>query len=231
MEASKWADDDADDVRAASSKLEERAGGSKLADDGDSDDDDYGGKRAGGKRGDDDDDASASASGGAADVDAAEEAAGLDTVAVPRDPVALAKRAGFKIKSMNMRDADRGGAPLWESDDWDGLLERELTAHVPKSILSCRAVSREIVFSSEEALNTLNLKQEVFFCGKLLEEWEFKFTFVMPHSENSWQSTIYAADPDKMLPAEVLSGNIVIRTSFYDEDTFIAGSVVRVFYV
>jgi hypothetical protein len=32
-------------------------------------------------------------------------------------------------------------------------------------------------------------------------------------------------------PAEVLSGNITFETAFYDADTLISKSVVRVFYV
>lgn len=56
------------------------------------------------------------------------------------------------------------------------------TARVPKSILKCRAVSREINFSSVEAMERFRLEQRVLFKGKCLEgEFERKtleqFTF------------------------------------------------------
>jgi len=68
----------------------------------------------------------------------------------------------------------------------------------------------------------------VFFQGSCLEEWFFKFGFVMPNSTNQWQSTIEAAS--EMLPAEMLSGNITIETNFFDGERLLAKSLVRVFY-
>ena len=35
---------------------------------------------------------------------------------------------------------------------------------------------------------------------------------------------------DEMLPAEVLNGNVVIETSFYDGDLLVGQSHVRIFY-
>ena len=60
-------------------------------------------------------------------------------------------------------------------------------------------------------------------------EWNFKFGFVIPGSTNTWQQTIQAAG-DAMLPAELLSGNVTIETGFYDGDTLVSKSLVRVFY-
>jgi hypothetical protein len=55
---------------------------------------------------------------------------------------------GFKILSMNMSDA-HSGEVLWESGNWEGKdFEREVNAYVPKRILACKAVSREITFAS-----------------------------------------------------------------------------------
>ena len=42
-------------------------------------------------------------------------------------------------------------------------------ARVPKKILKCRHVSREINFSSKEQLSDLRLEQKVHFKGKLME--------------------------------------------------------------
>jgi retinal rod rhodopsin-sensitive cGMP 3',5'-cyclic phosphodiesterase subunit delta len=71
----------------------------------------------------------------------------------------------------------------------------------------------------------------VYFRGTCIEEWFFTFGFVMPHSQNSWQQTIDAAPPSEMLPAEVLSGNVIFETSFFDDKTFLCKNSVRIFYV
>ncbi len=42
-------------------------------------------------------------------------------------------------------------------------------ARVPKKILKCKVVSREINFSSEEELTNLRLEQRVFFKGRPME--------------------------------------------------------------
>lgn len=84
-------------------------------------------------------------------------------------------------------------------------------------------------------------------------EWKFDFGFVMPGSTNSWQQTIEAAGGSRMLPAALLryvcgpavavrlpivtvrtcmscSGNVTIETGFYDGDSLVSKSLVRVFY-
>lgn len=137
---------------------------------------------------------------------------------------------GFRIEYMCMRDADTG-ALKWESSDWAGdafLSEQE--AHVPPDILKCAAVSREITFSSKEVIEDFRLEQVVYFQGMKLEEWRFKFGFVIPNSTNTWQQTIEAAGGSAMLPAHLLSGNVTIETGFYDGDSLVSKSLVRVFY-
>lgn len=53
----------------------------------------------------------------------------------------------------------------------------------------------------------------------------------MSGSRNSWQQTIDAAPPNEMLPAEVLSGQVVFETSFFDDKDFLCKNSVRIFYV
>jgi hypothetical protein len=48
------------------------------------------------------------------------------------------------------------------------------------------------------------LVQRIYLHGRCIEEWFFKFGYVIPGSTNTWQQTIYAAPPDKMIPADVL---------------------------
>lgn len=47
--------------------------------------------------------------------------------------------------------------------------DKEHEARVPKSILKCRAVSREINFTSAEPIEKFRLEQRVFFKGRCLE--------------------------------------------------------------
>ncbi|BFZ23632.1 hypothetical protein BsWGS_26670 [Bradybaena similaris] len=131
---------------------------------------------------------------------------------------------------MNLRDADSGKI-LWQSSDDLSVPEKEHEARVPKKILKCRAVSREINFSSKEPMDKFRLEQRVFFKGKCLEEWFFEFGFVIPGSTNTWQSVIEAAPESQMMPANVLNGNVVIETRFFDGETVVSVSKVRIFYI
>ncbi|WAR15416.1 PDE6D-like protein [Mya arenaria] len=137
---------------------------------------------------------------------------------------------GFKLNWMNLRDADSGKV-LWQSSDDLSSPGVEHEARVPKKILKCRAVSREINFSSKESMDKFRLEQKVLFKGKCLEEWLFEFGFVIPGSTNTWQSVIEAAPESQMMPANVLNGNVVIETRFYDEAVLVSTSKVRIFYV
>ncbi|KAL4221618.1 Retinal rod rhodopsin-sensitive cGMP 3' [Mactra antiquata] len=137
---------------------------------------------------------------------------------------------GFKLNWMNLRDADNGKI-LWQSSDDLSSPDVEHEARVPKKILKCRAVSREINFSSKEAMDKFRLEQKVLFKGKCLEEWLFEFGFVIPGSTNTWQSVIEAAPESQMMPANVLNGNVVIETRFYDDAVLVSTSKVRIFYV
>ena len=66
--------------------------------------------------------------------------------------------------------------------------------------------------------------------GKLMEEWPFYFGFVMPSTTNTWENII-EADRANMMPASMLSGNIVIETIFFNGTEIVSRSKVRIFYV
>jgi len=138
--------------------------------------------------------------------------------------------SGFRVNWMNLRDADSGKI-LWQGNDDLSLPEDEHEARVPKKILKCRAVSREINFSSIEPMEKFRIEQKVLFKGRCLEEWNFEFGFVIPNSTNTWQSLIEAAPESQMMPANVLTGNVVIETIFYDGDLMVSTSKVRLHYV
>lgn len=137
---------------------------------------------------------------------------------------------GFKLNWMNLRDADTGTI-LWQSMENLSLPGVEHEARVPKKILKCRAVSREVNFSSIEQMEQFKLEQKVLFKGKVLEEWHFEFGFVIPNSTNTWQSLIEAAPESQMMPANILNGNVVIETKFFDDDLLVSTSTVRLYYI
>ncbi|CAN0141500.1 unnamed protein product [Heterosigma akashiwo] len=49
--------------------------------------------------------------------------------------------------------------------------------HIPRRILQCRKVARELNFSSVESMQNFNLEQRVFFNRTCIEEWFFYFGF------------------------------------------------------
>jgi retinal rod rhodopsin-sensitive cGMP 3',5'-cyclic phosphodiesterase subunit delta len=61
-------------------------------------------------------------------------------------------------------------------------------------------------------------------------EWFFQFGFVIPGSTNTWQNTIEAADESQMLPARMLTGNVTMETSFYDDELLVGKCLVRIWY-
>ncbi|CAF0726120.1 unnamed protein product [Rotaria sordida] len=137
---------------------------------------------------------------------------------------------GFKLHWMNLRDA-QSGESLWQSSENLSSPGAEHEARVPKRILKCRAVSREINFSSEEEMQHFRLEQRVYFKDTVIEEWQFSFGFVIPGSTNTWQSLIEAAPENQMIPANLLNGNIVIETKFFDGDIEVSTSRVRLLYI
>ncbi|XP_034825468.1 retinal rod rhodopsin-sensitive cGMP 3',5'-cyclic phosphodiesterase subunit delta [Maniola hyperantus] len=137
---------------------------------------------------------------------------------------------GFQINHMNLRDVDTGKI-LWQHNEDMSNPDVEHEARVPKRILKCRVVSREMNFSSIESMDKFRLEQKVLFKGRCLEEWFFEFGYVIPNSTNTWQSIIESAPESQMMPANVLNGNVVIETKFFDGDLLITTSRVRLFYV
>ncbi|XP_077390563.1 retinal rod rhodopsin-sensitive cGMP 3',5'-cyclic phosphodiesterase subunit delta isoform X2 [Festucalex cinctus] len=69
---------------------------------------------------------------------------------------------------MNLRDAETGKV-LWQGTEDLSVPGVEHEARVPKKILKCKAVSRELNFSSSEKLEKFRLEQKVFFKGQCLE--------------------------------------------------------------
>lgn len=137
---------------------------------------------------------------------------------------------GFRVNWVNLRDNDSGKI-LWQGNMDLSLDDKEHEAKVPKKILKCGAVSREINFSSIEPMEKFRLEQKVLYRNRCLEEWKFEFGFVIPNSTNTWQSLIEAAPESQMMPARVLNGNVVIETTFFEGEQEISTSKIRLYYV
>ncbi|XP_037857309.1 retinal rod rhodopsin-sensitive cGMP 3',5'-cyclic phosphodiesterase subunit delta isoform X3 [Chlorocebus sabaeus] len=118
---------------------------------------------------------------------------------------------------MNLRDAETGKI-LWQGTEDLSVPGVEHEAHVPRKILKCKAVSRELNFSSTEQMEKFRLEQKVYFKGQCLEEWFFEFGFVIPNSTNTWQSLIEAAPESQMMPASVLTGVMKIKCDGMEGD-------------
>ena len=78
---------------------------------------------------------------------------------------------GLKLLEMSMRDSN-SGTMLWRSTSFhdDSTASRdilskcfgdEMSERVPTKILDCRAISREILFSSSHAIQNFHLEQKV----------------------------------------------------------------------
>ncbi|KAL0624843.1 Retinal rod rhodopsin-sensitive cGMP 3',5'-cyclic phosphodiesterase subunit delta [Plecturocebus cupreus] len=141
----------------------------------------------------------------------------------------VAGHDGVLVNWMNLRDAETGRI-LWQGTEDLSVPGVEHEARVPKKILKCKAVSRELNFSSTEQMEKFRLEQKVYFKGQCLEEWFFEFGFVIPNSTNTWQSLIEAAPESQMMPASVLTGNVIIETKFFDDDLLVSTSRAGVWW-
>lgn len=69
----------------------------------------------------------------------------------------------------------------WARSSWPAALDgAALEARVPPSVLKCREVSRELTFSTRDAIANLRLEQRVMLLDQVLETWSFSFGFVIP---------------------------------------------------
>lgn len=137
---------------------------------------------------------------------------------------------GFQINWISLRESDTGKL-LWQRNEDLSVSDIEREAHIPKEILQCSAVTRQINFSTAEPMKKFRLEQRVLFKGRCLEEWSFELGSVIANTTNTWQSSFQATPESQLMPMKILNGNIVIETKFYDDDLLLTTSRVRLFYV
>ena len=86
-----------------------------------------------------------------------------------------------------------------------------------------------ITFSTKEEIKKLSLAQRMYLHGQLVETLFFEFGFVIPNSTNTWEQII-VADEENILPKEVLSGNLICETYFYNNEIPVHKSKYKIFY-
>jgi len=69
----------------------------------------------------------------------------------------------------------------------------------------------------------------MYLHGTLVETLFFEFGFVIPNSTNTWEQTI-VADKDNIIPAEILSGNLICETTFFSNEVPIHKSKYKIYY-
>lgn len=146
------------------------------------------------------------------------------------DQKALEIRDGFQINWMRLSDT-RTNDIFWQGTEDFSCPETLHEAHISKNILKCETVLREMSFCTKKRLEYFHLEQNVLFKKRCLEQWKFEFGPVEAETINAWESVIQSAPEAQMLPPNILSGNIVIETKFYDGDVLISTSKLRVFYI
>ena len=137
-------------------------------------------------------------------------------------------KQGLKINHMQMKDGSNGKV-LWESKNWD-LNSSSHTEKLTKELLNCKVVIRNVNFSSVEQIEDLELVQNFYLMGDLLETSRFKFGFVIPGSTNDWEQIIEAKE-DGVLPAEILSGKLHVETYFLCQNKVLWKNKILIYYV
>jgi retinal rod rhodopsin-sensitive cGMP 3',5'-cyclic phosphodiesterase subunit delta len=136
-------------------------------------------------------------------------------------------KQGFKINWMKMKDG-KTGTVMWECSEWD-LTKEDSSENLPKELLDCKLVVREVNFSSIETIDNLELIQNFYLVGELIESTRFNFGFVIPKSTNSWEQILEAKD--EMMPYHILSGNLNVETIFLSNGHIISKNNILIYYV
>ena len=135
---------------------------------------------------------------------------------------------GFKINLIQMKDGD-SGKMMWDCKDWDFSSPNQIVK-ISKELLKCKIIKRNVNFSSVEKIEDLELIQNFYLMGELFESSRFKFGFVIPGSTNDWEQIMIAKE-DGVLPAEVLSGKLVVETLFLIQKKVLYKNRIHIYYV
>ena len=137
-------------------------------------------------------------------------------------------KRGFRVNHMQMKNGENGEV-MWEVNSWD-LTKKSHKEKMPKELLKCKKIIRNVNFSSDEKIDELELVQNFYLMGELFETSRFKFGFVIPGSTNDWEQIIVAKE-DGVLPAEVLSGKLQVETLFLIQGRVLYKNRILIYYV
>ncbi len=159
---------------------------------------------------------------------------------------------GFKINHMKMKDGSNGNV-LWEKSNWNleddyhlqdfkhkNLNSKEVremnkiafkshNENLPKELLECKSIVREINFSSADSIENFEIVQNYYLSGELIETTKFHFGFVIPNSTNNWEQIIEAKK--EMIPYSILSGKLKVETIFLADGEIFKKNYFTIFYV
>ena len=138
-------------------------------------------------------------------------------------------KLGFKINHLKMKDGSNGKV-MWETTKYN-LNNAETEEFLPKEILNCKEVVREVNFSSKEKIMDLELVQNFYLMGELIETNRFYFGFVIPGSTNNWEQIVEAKPPEEMLSYEILSGNLIVEVLFLSKGEVIVRNSCTIHYI
>jgi retinal rod rhodopsin-sensitive cGMP 3',5'-cyclic phosphodiesterase subunit delta len=136
-------------------------------------------------------------------------------------------KSGFTINWMRMKDGTSGNV-LWKCNGYD-LTAEDNSENLPKELLECTQIVREINFSSIELIENLELVQNFYLHNNLIETSKFFFGFVIPNSTNNWEQIIEAKG--EVIPHHILSGNLKVETVFLSNGIIICKNLITIFYI
>jgi retinal rod rhodopsin-sensitive cGMP 3',5'-cyclic phosphodiesterase subunit delta len=138
-------------------------------------------------------------------------------------------KSGFKINHMKMKNGENGET-LWSCEEYN-LEDENTSQNLPKEILECSVITREINFSSLQAIDNLELIQNFYLNEELIESSRFYFGFVIPNSTNNWEQVIEAKPKEEMIPYQILSGHLLVETIFISSNAVVFKNRCLIYYV
>lgn len=135
--------------------------------------------------------------------------------------------SGFQVNWITLKDTSTGEV-IWQgnkdfSRDFHNM-------NLPLKALNSPSMTRHINFSTVLPWENFRIVQKILFKGSPLEEGFFEYGPVPACSTNTWVSVIEAAPEIASMRPEILSGRVSILTKFYNGDTVITKSLMRIFY-
>lgn len=99
------------------------------------------------------------------------------------------------------------------------------------SIFSSKGINMFITFSSRVLIENLRIIQRFKYKGDCIEQWVNTIGRVEYGLYRMCHVELTPAPEIRMMPSQILSGNLVVESDFYDGEMYITTSLTRIFYV